>query len=47
MKTVKITFGLLALLFLASACHRVKCPTDTFSKAEIEAQNQELLEANN
>jgi len=41
MKVVKIGLGLVALLMFASSCNRVKCPSDTFSKADIEAQNQQ------
>jgi len=40
MKNLRIALGFVAILFIASACHRVKCPTDTFSKADIEQQNQ-------
>ncbi|MFY0671888.1 MAG: hypothetical protein JXQ87_00705 [Bacteroidia bacterium] len=46
MKALRVFFALAAVLFITSACNRVKCPTDTFSKAEIENQNKELLEAN-
>ena len=46
MKALRVFFALAAVLFITSACNRVKCPTDTFSKAEIENQNQKLEEAN-
>lgn len=46
MKLLKVFFALAAVLFVTSACNRVKCPTDTFSKAEIENQNKELSEDN-
>lgn len=39
MKTLKVTLAFVVVLFIASACHRVKCPSDTFTKAEIEQQN--------
>jgi hypothetical protein len=46
MKALRVFLALAAVLFITSACNRVKCPTDTFSKADIENQNKELTEAN-
>ncbi|MGB0431392.1 MAG: hypothetical protein ACPGLV_13030 [Bacteroidia bacterium] len=43
---MKVILGLAIVLFITSACHkRVKCPSDTFGKADIEQQNQKA-EAN-
>lgn len=40
MKLIKIALGLMVVALFAASCNRVKCPSDTFSKADIEAQNQ-------